>query len=42
MDYYSATGSSPDYVLITAVDYIHVVALRDIYDTYNPKIYVPL
>lgn len=41
MDYYSETGSSPDYVLITSVDYIHVGALRDIYDTYNPKIYVP-
>ena len=40
-DYYSGIGNSPDYVLITAVDYIHVGALRDIYDTYNPKIYVP-
>lgn len=40
-DYYSSTGNSPDYVLITAVDYIHVGALREIYDTYNPKIYVP-
>ncbi len=39
--FYQDSDISPDYVLITAVDYIHVGALRDIYDTYKPKIYVP-
>ncbi len=41
LDFYKNSGISPDYVLITAVDYLHVGALRDIYDAYNPKIYVP-
>ncbi len=41
LNFYKDSGLSPDYILITAVDYLHVGALRDIYDTYNPKIYVP-
>lgn len=41
LDFYKNSGISPDYVLITSVDYLHVGALSDIYDTYNPKIYVP-
>lgn len=41
INFYKDSGLSPDYILVTAVDYIHVGALRDIYDVYNPKIYVP-
>lgn len=41
INFYKDSGLNPDYILITAVDYIHVGALRDIYDVYNPKIYVP-
>jgi len=39
--FYQDSNISPDYVLITSVDYIHVGALSDIYNTYKPKIYVP-
>jgi glyoxylase-like metal-dependent hydrolase (beta-lactamase superfamily II) len=39
--FYKELGIKPDYILITAVDYVHVGALREIYDQYNPKIYVP-
>lgn len=41
INFYKDSGLSPDYILITAVDYLHVGALRDVYDIYNPKIYVP-
>ena len=40
IDFYKNLDISPDYILITAVDYLHVGALREIYDEYNPKIYV--
>lgn len=41
LNFYKNSGISPDYVLVTSVDYLHVGALSDIYDTYTPKIYVP-
>ncbi len=40
-DYLDGHEIKPEYVLITAVDYIHVGALNEIYDKYKPEIYVP-
>ncbi len=39
-DFYDEKNESPDYILITSVDYIHVGALKELYDKYKPKIFV--
>ncbi len=38
--YYRNSGSAPDYILITAVDYLHVGGLKKLYEEFKPKIFV--
>ena len=40
INFYDSKKYEPDYILITAVDYLHVGALKEIYEKYKPKIYV--